>query len=194
MICDLHSYCMSRSSHIPKGKTTKKQVEKFGPTRFPESTGKQELSKGKKEYMICKKCNIAYYDKSWHQSLADYKHLKEKNIDKKLIKFVLCPACEMEKNKQYEGIIIVHNFPDRKKSELMSLIKNMDATARRIDPLDRVHKIKETKKIIEIWTTENQLAKKIGNKIKAAFRKDLGAEKRKFSGEESDVVRVEIGS
>lgn len=185
---------MSQSSHISKGKKTKKQVEKFSPTRFPERRGKQEFGAGKKEYMVCKDCQAAYYDKSWHHSLADYKHLKEKNIDKKKINFTLCPACEMIKNKQFEGLITVCNVPSLIKSELINLAKNMGETARRIDPMDRVSKIKEVKNVIEIWTTENQLAKKIANKIKSTFPQQLGAKKIHFSGEGSDVVRVTIGS
>lgn len=184
---------MSQQSHIPKGKKTKKQVEKFGPVRFPERRGKQEFGAGRKEYIICKNCQAAYYDKCWHSSLADFKHLKEKNIDKKRIKFVLCPACQMDKNKQYEGIIFIYNVPDNITTQIINLVKNMDKTARRIDPMDRVLKIKTIKNLIEIWTSENQLAKKIANKIKATFPGQLGDKKIKFSGEGSDVVRVEIG-
>ena len=187
---------MSRSSHISPAKKSKKQVEIFGPRRFSQRTGKQEFGAGKKEYLICKDCQAAYYDKSWHESLADYKHLKEnppRRIDKKKINFVLCPACQMIKNNQYEGIIFVYNTPEKIKKELMNLVENMGKTARSIDPLDRVFKIKETKNIIEIWTTENQLAKKIANKIKSTFPNQLGDEKIKFNYEESDVIRVEIG-
>lgn len=184
---------MSRSSHISPSKKTKKQVEKFGPVRFPERRGKQEFGAGKKEYIICKTCQAAYYDKSWHPSLADYKHLKEKNIDKKKINFTLCPACEMIKNKQFEGLITIYNVPSLIKPELINLVNNMGETARSIDPMDRVSKIKESKNLIEVWTTENQLAKKIANKIKSTFPKQLGKEKISFSKDESDVVRVTIG-
>lgn len=184
---------MSQSSHIQKGKASKKQVSKFGPTRFPERRGKQEFGLAKKEYVLCKTCQAAYYDKSWHRGLEDYKHLTEKNIDKKKINFTLCPACEMIKNKQFEGLITVYNVPALIKSELINLVKNMGETARSIDPMDRVSKIKESKDIMEIWTTENQLAKKIANKIKSTFPQQLGAKKIHFSGEGSDVVRVTIG-
>lgn len=184
---------MSRSSHVPKGKKTKKQVEKFGPTRFPDRREKQEFGAGKKEYAICKTCQSAYYDKSWHESLADYKHLKEKNIDKKLIKFILCPACEMIKNKQYEGRIIISDVSEKIKGELINLVKNIGETARSIDPMDRVSKVKETKQNVEIWTTENQLAKKIANKLKATFPNQLGKKQISFSGEGSDVVEITIG-
>lgn len=185
---------MSQSSHISKGKKTKKQVEKFSPTRFPERRGKQEFGAGKKEYMVCKDCQAAYYDKSWHHNLADYRHLKEKNIDKKKINFVLCPACEMMKNKQFEGSVIIYNVPDKIKKELISLAKNMGKTAYELDPLDRVSSIKELKGFIEIWTTENQLVKKIANKIISTFPQQLGVKKIHFSGEGSDVVRVTIGN
>jgi len=184
---------MSRSSHISKGKVSKKQVEKFSPVRFPERRGKQEFGLAKKEYVLCKTCQAAYYDKSWHHDLSGDKHITEKNIDKKLINFMLCPACEMIKNKQFEGSIMIYNVPALIKSDLINLVSNMGETARRIDPMDRVSKIKESKNVIEVWTTENQLAKKIANKIKSTFPKQLGKEKISFSKDESDVIRVTIG-
>lgn len=184
---------MSRSNHFSPSKPTKKQVEKFGPMRFPQRTGKQEFGAGKKEYIICKTCQIAYYDKRWHHNLSDDKHI-EKNIDKKKLNFVLCPACQMIKNKQYEGIIFVYDVPEKIKEEMINLVKNMGQTAFEIDPLDRVSKIKESKGCIEVWTTENQLAKKIARKIKSTFPNQLGDKKIKFSGEESDVTMVLIGA
>lgn len=184
---------MSQSSHISASKKTKKQVEKFSSVRFPERRGKQEFGLAKKEYVLCKTCQAAYYDKSWHRGLEDYKHITEKNIDKKKINFTLCPACEMIKNKQFEGLITIYNVPVLIKSDLINLVNNMGETACSIDPMDRVSKIKESKNVIEVWTTENQLAKKIANKIKSTFPKQLGKEKISFSKDESDVIRVTIG-
>lgn len=183
---------MSRSNHFSPSKPTKKQVGKFGPVRFAKRTEKQEFGAGKKEYIICKNCQIAYYDKRWHHNLSDDKHI-EKNIDKKKLNFVLCPACQIIKNKQYEGIIFVYDVPEKIKEEMIHLVKNMGQTAFEIDPLDRVSKIKESKNIIEVWTTENQLAKKIANKLKSTFPQQLGDKKIKFSGEGSDVIMVTIG-
>lgn len=183
---------MSRSNHFSPSKPTKKQVEKFGPTRFPRRTERQEFGLAKKDYLICKTCQAAYYDKSWHHDLSGDRHLKEKNIDKKKINFVLCPACQMIKNKQYEGLITIYNTPEKIKEEMIHLIKNMGNTAYEMDPLNRVSKIKESKNIIEVWTTENQLAKKIARKVRSTFPKQLSKEKISFSSDESDVIRVTI--
>lgn len=183
---------MSRSNHFNPSKPTNKQVGKFGPVRFAKRTERQEFGPAKKDYLICKTCQAAYYDKSWHHDLSGDRHLKEKNIDKKQINFVLCPACQMIKNKQYEGLITINNTPKKIKDEMIHLIKNMGNTAYEMDPLNRVSKIKESKNIIEVWTTENQLAKKIANKLKSTFPQQLGAKKIHFSGEGSDIVRVTI--
>lgn len=167
---------------------------KFSPARFQSRSEKQEFGSGKKEYQICKDCQSAYYDKSWHHDLSGDKHLADKNLDKKQLKFIVCPACMMIKNKQFEGSITIYNTPELIKGELINLVTRMGETARSIDPMDRVSKIKDSKNILEIWTTENQLARKISRKIKSTFPKQLGKEKIDLPSGSSDVIRIFIGS
>ncbi len=145
-----------------------------------------EFSKGKSGLVICEKCDAVYYKKSWHRNLRDYKDLKE-NLG---VKFSLCPACEMIKNRQFEGEIIIKNIPVKIKSDLINLAKTFSKRAFERDLMDRLIDIKETKDGLRITTTENQLAVKLAKKIKETFKK---AElKITYSPAPSDVVYVKL--
>lgn len=138
----------------------------------------QEFGPGKKNIVMCPDCNAVYYYKSWHH---DFKKVG------KNFKFVLCPACKMIKNKQFEGQVIIENIEKNKKQELINLIKNIGKRAFDRDVLDRIIKINEiTSDKIEVLTTENQLAVSIAKQVKKAFKAELEI---KWSKDES-VVRI----
>lgn len=145
---------------------------------------RHEFPKGKLGLIFCKECEAVYYKKSWHRNLRNYKNLKE-NL---AVKFSLCPACEMIKNKQFEGEIIIKNTPDKILNNLKHLIESFCKKAYERDPMDRLIGIKEIKKDLIITTTENQLAVKLAKKIKETFKKvDV---KISYSPSPSDVVYV----
>lgn len=155
-------------------------------TKFPKKrTEKVELGSGMNEYIICPDCFCVYFHKSWHHALEEDKHLKEN----KKMKFALCPADKMIKNKQFEGQIILEGIPLELKSEIFNLIENMGERAFRKDPMDRVISIKDTKNAVEVSTTENQLAVRIAKKIKETFKKHAANIEIKHSHIE-DPVRV----
>lgn len=120
----------------------------------------------------------------------DVKHLRdEKNIDRKQLKFKTCPACQMKKDKSFEGEVII-NLSGKgaaAKNEILHLIKNTDDQARFRDTLDRVLWTQDSGNEIHIFTSENQLAVMIGKKLDSAFKGGkLGI---KYSHQE-DPIRV----
>lgn len=144
----------------------------------------QEFGLGKQNIVMCPECKAAYYYKSWHHSLEDYQKLSE---DKR-IKFSICPACQMIKDKTYEGQVIIRGIMLDKKDEIINLIKNVAERAFKRDPMDRIIKIENNSiSEVEVLTTENQLAVSIGKQVKRAFKG--GAIEIKWSDEES-VARV----
>ena len=140
----------------------------------------QEFGSGKINILMCKVCEAVYYYKSWHHRLEDYKELSE---DKR-IKFVLCPACLMIKDRRYEGHVILKNAPQDKKEEILRLVKNIGERAFQRDPMDRIISVKTKSKDMEILTTENQLAASIGKQIKKTFKGSLDIQ---WSHQESTV-------
>lgn len=168
---------------------------------------KRESPKGKTGLIFCRKCNAVYYNKSWHHNLRHYKKLRE-NL---LVKFSLCPACLILKNKQFEGEIIINNIPLRFYNELINLIRAFCQRAYQKDPMDRLIAITQTntdktrtntdsryKSVLSpfrsvslrITTTENQLAVKLAKKIKEVFNKVKM--KISYSSAPSDVVYIKM--
>lgn len=148
----------------------------------------EEFGKSKKGIVLCDQCRSVYYKKSWHQQLDGYKGSKQ---DREVsIKFSLCPACAMIKNRQYEGRLSISNVPAKQAGELEHLIKNFCERARRVDPLDRLIEIKKSGARWEVTTTENQLANKLARKIKSVF--NHVTTRARFAKEPSDVVEITI--
>jgi len=90
----------------------------------------------------------------------------------------------------WEGEVIIENIPSKDKNELIALIKNFCQKGFERDPLDRLISITEKKGNIIARTTENQLAQKLGRKIKEVFKKV--SMKVLYSKEPDDLTEVRI--
>lgn len=149
-------------------------------------TEEHEISKGKTGLIFCGDCNAVYYKKSWHRNLRNYKNLNENSP----VKFSMCPACKMIKNRQFEGEIIISNVPTGVEENLIHLIEAFGRRAEQKDNQHRVISIKKIKSGLVVDTTENQLAVKIAKKIKDTFKKvDM---KISYSPSPSDVAYVKL--
>ncbi|MDO8560961.1 MAG: hypothetical protein Q7R91_01990 [bacterium] len=146
----------------------------------------EEFGPGSVEFVVCSEGGEAYFHKSWHHALSDFKHLGEK----KKLSFKLCPFHQMVKNKQYEGELIVENVPVKDHSELVRLIEKSGEHGYRADPMDRIIKIESKGNAIRVELSENQLTQKIANKIRDRFKKTT----RKVSRgkDNSDLVRIKV--
>ncbi len=165
----------SKGKFQPRLPKVKKEEAEFGP--------------GKVDILLCKTCGAVYFYKSWHHRLAEYP--KEESRD---IRFTLCPACQMIKDKKFEGEIILENAPEKFKKDIKKLAENFGKRAQEADPMDRIISIKEEKmkraparekrgavsrkdfegkSYIRILTTENQLAKRLAKKINEVFGRKL---------------------
>ncbi len=135
------------------------------PKKFQE----QEFGPGKKGYIICEKCGAVYHEKSWHHKEKYQDKLKD--VDKKLIKYSICPACIRIRDDLSEGFLVLKNVPEEKKEEILALVKHIGERNEKTDVLDRIAKIYEDEEGIKISTTENQLAVKIGRQLEDAYKK-----------------------
>jgi len=163
-----------------------KRNEKLNIELFEPRTEKREIPKGKLGLVFCSECNAVYFKKSWHHNLRNYKNLREDLP----IKFAVCPACQMIKNKQFEGEIIIENAPSKIQNELINLIKSFCRRAYEKNPMHRLIEIKNSPRGIRITTTENQLAVKLAKKIKEVFKK--AEMKISYSSAPSDVVYIKL--
>lgn len=175
--------------------------------RVPKSKKEEaEFGPGKIDILLCEKCGSAYWYKSWHHQ----KNLPPKKEIRR-IEYALCPACQMIKDKKYEGEIILESLPEEFKEDIKKLAENYGKRASEVDPLDRIISIKEEivsrpsakrkrgaisrkefkgRRDLRILTTENQLAKRLAKKINEIYG-------RKFQvsishSHEEDVARIRI--
>ncbi|TSC88802.1 MAG: hypothetical protein G01um10143_699 [Parcubacteria group bacterium Gr01-1014_3] len=167
---------------------------------IPPNSEHEEFGPGKKGYILCPEGKEVYFKKSWHPNLESLPELNAAHNwgeprsgaerEEKSVKFELCPAHQMLKDKQYEGEVIVENLNEANREELTNLIKNRGEEAERRDTLHRILKIEQQPKGIRVETSENQLAQKIGKAIGSHYKKaDL---KIQPGSGTSDVGRVRI--
>ena len=123
----------------------------------------------KKGMVICKTCNIFYYKKSWHHNADTFVAIRaNKDVP---IHFATCPACALIKSKQCLGKITIKNVPTAQKTDLLNLIKGYSERAFDRDPLERMISVTQAGASITVKTTNNQLAQRLGRKIKETFNK-----------------------
>lgn len=145
-------------------------------------TEKREFPFGRKGIAFCPECKSIYYQKSWHHPLPFQERVRGKSI--------LCPACQMIENKQFEGQLTISDFPPTLEGDLTKLIKNFCQRAYERDPLDRLIEIKNISDNLIVTTTENQLAVKLAKKIKEVFKKVKI--KISHSPEPSDAIYIKV--
>lgn len=168
----------SKSNAVRHGNTA--------PRRLHSKKEEQEFGLADKEFELCPDCNSIFFDKAWHHLFEeDAKHTKEE----KKIRFKTCPACQMKKDKIFEGELIIKLESDNTqlKAEVLNIIENSDRQAREKDPMDRILWTEKQDDSLHIFTSENQLAVKIGKKLESSLKG--GALEIKHSHEE-DVTRV----
>ncbi|PMP85790.1 MAG: ATPase [Thermodesulfobium narugense] len=116
------------------------------------------------EPSVCERCGVVFNDGifSW-----------VKPIPKEFPKMI-CPACRrIEDN--YEGgvVLLTGKFLNNHKEEIINTVKNVEAYKIERRPLERIISIVENKNGIEIKTTYEHLARRIGEAINNAFKGEL---------------------
>lgn len=174
------------------------QFRKPFDLKLPKNRHETEEFAAQKGLLLCSDCGAVYFKKHWHHGLEKLNNPEMaavvKSADKKAkapsVKFVLCPACQMIKNGQYEGRVVIKNVPRHQAGKLEELIEGFCRRAYDIDPMDRLIAIKKSSGSWEARVTENQLANKLGKKIQNAFS---GVKtKTHFAAEPSDVAEVAV--
>lgn len=169
------------------------QFKKSYNVKLPKSKSEtEEFGPGKTGLEICSTCGAVYYKKHWHRNLESLNFPDITNAVKKdaSIKFILCPACAMVKNHQYEGRVVIKNAPAEKAAKLEELIESFCRRANGIDPMHRLIGIKKSENIWEVTLTENQLANKLSKKIKDVFHSVKT--RTHFAPEPSDVAEAVV--
>lgn len=129
------------------------------------------LSKrGLKEPVKCNMCQSIYRHKRWY--------LKDDPIALEFrdqsMNLTVCPACRKAREHFPEGIITLRGeFLISHKDEILHLIHNEETRAKGVNPLERIISVKELENAIEIQTTSERFAERVGKEIKRAFKGEV---------------------
>lgn len=125
------------------------------------------MLKAPKGPAMCRKCGAIYADKRWHFDKVEARKLAAFPRTRKLV----CPACQKIRDDYPEGIVTLKwsDLQDHE-TEIRGLITNVEARAVSVNPLDRVMKIVRRKKELEIQTTNDRLAQRLGRALVRAYK------------------------
>lgn len=134
------------------------------------------LDKKLSEPTICQDCGAVYQKGRW-QWLAEPAGAHR----------TLCPACHRIHDDFPAGYVRLHgDFLARHHADIMHLVNNEESREKAEHPLQRIMKVEEQDDSVEITTTDNHLARAIGEAIHRAYQGRIDIDYSK----EDDLVRI----
>jgi NMD protein affecting ribosome stability and mRNA decay len=125
------------------------------------------MLKAPKGPAICRKCQAIYAKKRWYFDEVVARKLAASPRTQKLV----CPACQKTRDDYPEGLVTL-KWSDLRdhEAEIRGLIANVEARAVSVNPLDRVMKIVRRKNELEVQTTNDRLAQRLGRALVRAYK------------------------
>jgi NMD protein affecting ribosome stability and mRNA decay len=116
---------------------------------------------------MCRTCQAIYARKRWYFNQDEANKLATSPRTQKLV----CPACQKIRDDYPEGIVTLRWSALRdREAEIRGLIGNVEARALSVNPLERVMKIVRRRKDLEVLTTNDRLAQRIGRELVRAYK------------------------
>jgi len=138
--------------------------------------------KGAPETGVCPECHAISRKKRWYADEAEYAVLARSGAALRR-----CPACRKIADAFPSGVVTLRGrFLRAHRDEILTVARNEERRARGINPLERIMGLKEGSDGVEILTTDEKLAQRIGREIRKAFR---GTVAYKWS-EDASLLRV----
>ena len=98
-----------------------------------------------------------------------------------------CPACRKIADGFPSGVVTLRgSFLRTHRDEILKIVRNEERRARETNPLERIMAIREGDESVEILTTDEKLAQRVGREIRKAYQ---GTVSFKWS-EDANLVRV----
>ncbi|HTN42683.1 MAG TPA: BCAM0308 family protein [Nitrospiria bacterium] len=123
---------------------------------------------GPKEAAVCRSCGAVFHHKRWSMQIlpATTRNRKTRSIT--------CPACQKKRDSFPGGIITLSGeFLAPNREEILNLVRNEEARAKRVNPLERIISIKDNLKSVEIQTTSERFAQRVSMEIHRAYKGDV---------------------
>lgn len=150
---------LERAPHIVRRKTA--DAEETDPYRSKEAPD---------DMALCRRCGAVYHEKRWYTR----DELPGKLAGAPNTALVFCPGCQKVKDKYAEGYLTIEGrFVEEHGNEIMSIIENKEGLQAYINPLEQIVEIKRFDGRIEVQTTTEKLAQRIGQILQKAFSGEL---------------------
>ena len=119
-----------------------------------------------RENTVCKRCAAVYTASRWY--LKDQAPKKATSNGRRVE--ITCPACQKVRDRMPGGILkITGDFVGSHQEEIMNLIRNQTNKAQTINPLEKIMALGPIDNGIEITTTNEKLAQRIGRALHKAY-------------------------
>lgn len=119
------------------------------------------------ERSLCRECHSFYSGGRWHT--PDQKKRKQDASDHEL-NLVLCPACRKLKDRAPNGVVrLTGQFVLTHKEEILNLIRNQTRKGDSDSPHERIMTMETIPDGMEITTTDDRLAQRIGRAVQKAY-------------------------
>jgi len=122
------------------------------------------------EMALCKKCGSVYHAKRWYAQGS----LPESLSGARNSELVFCPACQKIKDGYAEGYLSIEGgFVREHADEIMSAIDNKEEMAFQINPLEQIVEIRRFEDRIEVQTTTDKMAQRLGQLLHKTFSGEI---------------------
>lgn len=133
---------------------------------------------------VCPKCHAISRNKRWHLDAKEYAALTRKAGGAVLRR---CPACRKIADGFPAGVVLLRGgYLRAHRAEILNLVRNEERRAMGFNPLARIMHLIEKSGEMEIATTDEKLAQRIGREVRKACR---GTVEYKWS-EDAKLLRV----
>jgi hypothetical protein len=113
---------------------------------------------------VCRQCGVVL-----HGGIFEWLD----KVPAKAVK-ITCPACKRIENKYEGGMLYLEGkFLSKHKKEILSIINNTEKNESNCRPLERIIEITDKKNKLEITTTYEHIARRIGEAIHKACKGEL---------------------
>jgi len=138
--------------------------------------------KGPLEVGICPDCHAISRKKRWYVDEAEYASLTGTGAVHRR-----CPACRKIADGFPSGVVTLRGrFLQTHRDEILTIVRKEERRARETNPLERIMEIRAGDESVEVLTTDEKLAQRIGREIRKACH---GTVSYKWS-EDANLLRV----
>ena len=150
-------------------KTPVRGRKRYNPASFKKKVDTESDSYMPKgalaKVVVCPGCHALSIGKRWRLDEAAYVKIRGARTTRE----VLCPACEKIRDGYPSGQVTLRGpFLAEHREEILRIIVNEEKRARGLNPLHRIMSLSDENGRIEITTTDEKLAQRIGRELRKA--------------------------